>query len=102
MTQKNPGQILTAIVYIDERNEWCGECLNRLSDSEDDIERLAKPKPGTPCTECIAFAAGVHTEQGPGFLDELWNLLREDVYTDAPEYQDRVNKIKGMVERMNR
>lgn len=68
MTIKNTGQINKAKYYIDERNQWCEDCKDRLSDDDDwdDILLTEAAAPNTDCTECIAFAAGVHPDQRTG------------------------------------
>jgi hypothetical protein len=89
MTRTNPNKVNNAVFYVDERNEWCQNCANRLMDGDtDNLEPCDKE---TACTECLAFAAGVHPDQlvAPGLrhglssyiqeLEKLWDMLSDTV-----------------------
>ncbi len=64
MPIEDPKTINDAKYDVDERNQWCEACMQRLC-PEDHMDMDAEPitrRDGTPqkCTECTAFAAGVH------------------------------------------
>lgn len=62
----NPKQVNPAKYYVDERNQLCGPCAVRLGFTEDadKPDEMGPPILTQPvhCTECQAFAAGVHPD----------------------------------------
>ncbi len=69
MTMSNPQQINKAKYYVDTRNQWCEDCKDRITDG-DMPDAIA---PQLNCTECEAFAAGIHPEQhGKGKCQPVW------------------------------
>lgn len=64
MPIENPGQVNRAIYYLDERNQLCEPCRERLVPNVDmepqDLSAGNENGSITHCTECVAFAAGIH------------------------------------------
>ena len=70
----NPKLVNKARYFVDERNDLCLPCAVRLFDG--DLEGMtATTVESGDCTECVAFAAGVHPSLPKHQLESITDMV---------------------------